>query len=81
MVGIVEISRVIPIPIREHMVRDDDDRERCVEFIHYNLVKHGIVSAPRDWKYSSFHKYVEKGIIPVDWGDGASVSVQGADND
>ena len=42
----------------EHTVRDDDDRERCVEYIHYNPVKHGIVNAPREWKYSSFQKYV-----------------------
>jgi putative transposase len=65
----------------EHTVRDDDDRERCVEYIHYNPVKHGIVNAPRDWKYSSFNKYVERGIYPADWGDGASVVVQGAEYD
>jgi len=42
---------------------------------------HGIVSEPREWKYSSFHKYVERGIYPEDWGDGASVVVQGAEYD
>jgi putative transposase len=62
-------------------VRDDDERERCVEYIHFNPVKHGIVSAPRDWKYSSFHKYVERGIYTPDWGEGASVVVPGAEYD
>jgi len=56
-------------------------RERCVEYIHYNPVKHGIVSTPREWEYSSFHKYVMRGIYPEDWGDGASVVVQGAEYD
>ena len=65
----------------EHTVSDEDDRERCVEYIHYNPVKHGIVSVPRDWKYSSFHKYVKRGIYPEDWGDGGSVAVQGAEYD
>ena len=65
----------------EHTVSDEEDRERCVEYIHYNPVKHGIVSVPRDWKYSSFHKYVKRGIYPEDWGDGGSVAVQGAEYD
>ncbi|CCI27711.1 conserved hypothetical protein [Microcystis aeruginosa PCC 9809] len=23
---------------------------------------HGLVKAPKDWQYSSFHRYVEEGI-------------------
>jgi len=36
----------------------------------YNPVKHGLVKAPADWKYSSFAKYVRDGFYPVNWGGG-----------
>ena len=41
---------------------------RRVDYIHFNPVKHGHVSQVRDWPYSSFHRYVEQGILPPDWG-------------
>ncbi len=55
----------------EHAIRDDADLERHVDYIHYNPVKHGLVPRVRDWPHSSFHRYVERGILPADWGGGA----------
>lgn len=55
----------------EHAIRDDADFERHVDYIHYNPVKHGLVSRAIDWPYSSFHRYVERGILPADWGGDA----------
>jgi putative transposase len=52
----------------EHAIRDDTDVERHVDYIHYNPVKHGLVSRVTDWPYSSFHGYVERGILSADWG-------------
>jgi putative transposase len=52
----------------EHAIRDDTDLERHVEYIHYNPVKHKLVSRVADWPHSSFHRYVEQGILPADWG-------------
>ncbi|OWW18994.1 REP-associated tyrosine transposase [Noviherbaspirillum denitrificans] len=52
----------------EHTIRDDEDFERHVDYIHFNPVKHGLVRMARDWGYSSFHRYVKKGLLPVDWG-------------
>jgi len=51
----------------EETMRDGDHYQRCVEYIHYNPVKHGLAGTPRDWRYSSFHGYVEKGLYPYDW--------------
>jgi REP element-mobilizing transposase RayT len=28
------------------------------DYIHYNRVKHGLVKSPKDWQYSSCHRYV-----------------------
>jgi putative transposase len=55
----------------EHVIRDDADFERHVDYIHYNPVKHGLVSRAWDWPHSSFHRYVERGILPADWGGDA----------
>ena len=52
----------------EHLIRDEKDYLKHVEYIHYNPVKHGYVTAPIDWHYSSFHKFVQQGIYNKDWG-------------
>lgn len=52
----------------EHTIRDDTDFERHVDYIHFNPVKHGLTRQVRDWPYSSFHRYVRQGILPLDWG-------------
>lgn len=53
----------------EHVIRDQQDFERHVDYIHYNPVKHGYVNKPCDWPYSSFRRYVEQGILPMNWGE------------
>ena len=58
----------------EHLIRDDQDLIRHVEYIHYNPVKHGLVKSPRDWEYSSFHRYVREGIYDQDWGAGVEIT-------
>ena len=45
----------------EHCIRDENDWRRHVDYIHFNPVKHGYVSAPQDWLYSSFNQAVRKG--------------------
>lgn len=52
----------------EHTIRDDDDFRRHVEYIHYNPVKHGLVTRVVDWPWSSFHRHVRQGIYSSDWG-------------
>jgi putative transposase len=52
----------------EHTIRDDTDFERHIDYIHFNPVKHNLVTRVRDWPYSSFHRYVRLGLLPEDWG-------------
>ncbi len=51
----------------EHLIRDELDITRHVEYIHYNPVKHGLVDSPGDWEYSSFMKYVREDMYPLEW--------------
>jgi putative transposase len=59
----------------EHLIRDEKDFERYVDYVHVNPVKHGLVSQVSLWSYSSFHRYVEKGIYPENWCGDVEVSV------
>lgn len=52
----------------EHVIRDQDDFHRHVDYIHYNPVKHGLVKKVVDWQWSTFHQYVKMGVYDQDWG-------------
>lgn len=38
----------------EHRIRDDLDYQRHMDYIHYNAIKHGYVTSPIEWSYSTF---------------------------
>ena len=56
----------------EHVVRDEGDLERCVDYIHWNPRKHDVARRVVDWKWSSFHRFVQAGQYELDWGGVAS---------
>ena len=51
----------------EHLIRDDEDFRRHVEYCYINPVKHGLVTRVRDWPHSSFHRDVRAELFPEDW--------------
>jgi len=51
----------------EHLIQDDRDFSRHVEYIHYNPVKHGLVDRPVDWPFSSLHIHIKQGKTDQDW--------------
>ncbi|MEO6024852.1 MAG: transposase [Burkholderiales bacterium] len=51
----------------EHQIRDDLDYQRHVDYIHFNPVKHGLVTRVADWPHSTFHRYVKHGVYREDW--------------
>ena len=74
-------SRYIPASLRrdgsktlwqprywDHLIRDEDDFRRHLDYIHYNPVKHGLVTVPLEWPFSSFPRFVEKGWYNQAWG-------------
>jgi hypothetical protein len=52
----------------DHIIRDQDDHNAHLDYIHYNPVKHGYAAKPTDYPWSSFGSYLENGIYPPDWG-------------
>ena len=61
----------------EHLIRDDLDYQRHMDYIHFNPVKHGYVRQVRDWPYSSFHRAMRDGLYPVDWSDSEDITDDG----
>jgi putative transposase len=55
----------------EHLIRDDIDFERHLDYIHFNPVRHGYAGRAIDWPYTTIHRYVKDGIYPSDWSGGA----------
>lgn len=51
----------------EHLIRDEADYARHVDYIHYNPVKHGLVADPFDWPWSSVHTFARRGIVARTW--------------
>jgi len=54
----------------EHVIRDESDYARHLDYIHFNPVKHGCSETVRGWRYSTFHRWVAAGMYPPDWGGG-----------
>jgi putative transposase len=52
----------------EHTVHDENDLQRCADYIHWNPRKHNLVQNVADWRWSSFHRFVSAGEYEPDWG-------------
>lgn len=53
----------------EHRIRDEGDSAMHMDYIHYNPVKHGHATAPKNWRWSSFRRYVNSGDYSENWGN------------
>ncbi|MGZ8153369.1 MAG: REP-associated tyrosine transposase [Methylovulum sp.] len=52
----------------DHLIRDEDDFNRHMDYILWNPVKHGFAAKVADWPYSSFHRLVRSGWYAENWG-------------
>ena len=50
----------------DHIIRDENDFNRHLDYIHYNSIKH-LNIIPRSWEYSSFKKFVKIGLYDLNW--------------
>jgi putative transposase len=55
----------------EHTCRDEADLKRCLDYVHVNPLKHGLVQRVSDWPWSTFHRYVRLGEYDAQWGSAA----------
>ena len=57
----------------EHTIRDENELNNHINYIHYNPVKHGYAKSVKDWEYSSFHKFVKNGLYDINWGSNTNI--------
>jgi putative transposase len=51
----------------EHTIRDDNDLDNHIDYIHFNPVHHGLVKMPADWEFSTFKHFMQEGRYDPDW--------------
>ncbi len=51
----------------EHTIRDENDFQAHLDYIHFNPVKHGLATSAAEWPCSTFRRYVEAGEYDVNW--------------
>ena len=54
----------------EHLIRDENDYNAHLDYVHINPLKHGLVRRVIDWPYSTFHVFVKQGVYVADWAGG-----------
>jgi putative transposase len=51
-----------------HRIDDEADYRHHLDYVHINPVKHGLTDRVSAWPWSTFHRYVDAGVYPADWG-------------
>jgi putative transposase len=64
----------------EHTILDEDDLRRCVDYIHWNPRKHGLVKRVQDYPWSSFRRFVASGDYDIDWGGAEPRGISNSDD-
>jgi len=52
----------------EHVIRNEEDLNKHLDYIHYNPVKHNYTCNVCDWEFSSFNKFVKSNFYDKNWG-------------
>ena len=51
----------------EHTICTEEELAHYLDYVHYNPVKHGLVSCLHLWPHSSFRKWIIEGHYRSDW--------------
>ncbi len=57
----------------DHVIRNQNDLKKHIDYIHYNPVKHGLTLNPFDWELSSINKFEYQ----KDWGVNKIIKFEG----
>jgi putative transposase len=70
-------GRVWQLRFWDHIIRDQTDFNRHLDYIHFNPVKHQRAASPTEHSHSSFAQYVEMGLYRPDWGTAGIPNIAG----
>jgi putative transposase len=49
----------------DHIIRNEQDLKHHIDYIHWNPVKHGLVTSPQAWIHSTYHFWYDRGNDPA----------------
>lgn len=64
----------------DHIIRNEQDLKKHVDYIHFNPVKHGLVDKPENYSASTFLKFVGGGEYQLGWGHAEPDGLSGMEN-
>jgi putative transposase len=71
----IRSGKVWQLRFWDHIIRDERDFNRHLDYIHYNPVKHGLVEKPLDYTHTSIHKHRE--YYQDGWGIREAIDLKG----
>ncbi|WP_283147693.1 REP-associated tyrosine transposase [Silvimonas soli] len=51
----------------EHAIANEQEFKSYLDYLHWNPMKHGLITRILDWPWSSFHRYMQQGVYSADW--------------
>ena len=61
----------------DHIIRDERDLHRHLDYIHFNPVRHGLASTAEAYPHTSFHEWRKQGFYEAGWGEVSPPSIDG----
>lgn len=52
----------------ENTIRNEIDFYKHIDYIHYNPVKHQLTNIVKEWRHSSFEKFLSLSLYEMNWG-------------
>lgn len=52
----------------DHVIRDEEDFQRHLDYVHFNPVKHGDVNNAHQYPHSSLNTWTQRGVYDAQWG-------------
>jgi len=70
-------GRVWQLRFWDHVIRDQEDMNAHLNYIHYNPVKHGFAKSPFVYPHSSAQQFLKEGFYLPNWGAQDDVVMDG----
>jgi putative transposase len=65
----IKSGRIWQLRFWDHVIRDEDDLNRHIDYVHYNPVKHGVAQVPLDYPFTSLQEFMDRGLYERNWGE------------
>ena len=73
----LDVGRIWQYRFWDRIIRDQEELNRHIDYIHHNPVSHGLSESPFEWEYSSAKEYLKQGYYQADWGQRGTLEFDG----